>query len=181
MTKRMSSLDTSVWVTIRTKPKNGLTRTMQRSSSPKKSASRSVTCLILSQNWVHVEYSGFILMRRMLVCTRFRSTEQTLLLQELIAVEGEKGRKKELHWRMEMRMVHLLPSANSRAWVWSSASRLTILLSATIPAEATTPDWRIAPPKTFLHLTALSMNSFDPATKLPIGHPSPCNLKINEP
>src|SRR5499425_2835385 len=61
------------------------------------------------------------------------------------------------------------PFARRLAFSWSSASRSTMVSSATIPAAASTPTWRMPPPSIFRTRRARAMNSRDPHTSDPTG------------
>ena len=67
-------------------------------------------------------------------------------------------------------------SASRRAFAWSSASRAIIpsgpSCSATSPAAANTPAWRIPPPSSFRARRARWMNSASPTISDPTGQPS---------
>ena len=65
------------------------------------------------------------------------------------------------------------PSASRRAFAWSSASRSTIRSSATRPAAARTPAWRMPPPSILRTRRARAMNSAGPQTTEPTGAPRP--------
>ncbi len=64
-------------------------------------------------------------------------------------------------------------SASCAARRWSSASRSTCWSSATSPAAATMPAWRMAPPRRLRSNLARSMSSAEPASSDPTGAPSP--------
>ena len=60
-------------------------------------------------------------------------------------------------------------SASARARAWSSARRSTIVRSATRPAAASTPTWRIPPPMRWRSTRAASITSLGPARIDPAG------------
>ena len=60
-----------------------------------------------------------------------------------------------------------------RARAWSSASRSTIVSSATMPAAAITPAWRIPPPSRRRCARASAITSAGPHSTEPTGAPSP--------
>lgn len=68
---------------------------------------------------------------------------------------------------------HASPLAKVLAFLWSSSSLAIMSSKAIFPAAAKIPAWRIPPPNALRARTALWMNSFDPASIVPAGAPSP--------
>ncbi len=70
-----------------------------------------------------------------------------------------------------------MPSASRRAFAWSSARRVIIPASpsrsATSPAAASTPAWRIPPPSSLRARRARATNGPFPTTTEPTGADSP--------
>ena len=64
-------------------------------------------------------------------------------------------------------------SARRRARRWSSARRSTIVSSATSPAAARMPTWRMPPPRRLRSTRARAMRSAGPASSDPTGAPRP--------
>src|SRR4051812_2795846 len=75
-------------------------------------------------------------------------------------------------------------SAIARARAWSSASRSTIVSSATMPAAAITPAWRMPPPSLRRCTRASAITSAGPHNSEPTGAPSPFerqNITVSAP